>query len=203
MRIIPLIFKIIIKIESELKKFFCFIYNSFLIKANNIKAEKGYKIKGIPFIRVSTNGYMSIGKNFKLNNAISSNPIGRNHRSVFYIKGKLIIGNNVGMSSVAIVSLKQIIIEDNVTVGGNVVIYDTDFHSLDSKERTSMPEIKENIKTSSVKISKNAFIGAHSIILKGVSIGENSIIAAGSVISKDIPANEMWGGNPARLIKKL
>ena len=53
-----------------------------------------------------------------------------------------------------------------------------------------------------VKICKDAFIGARSIICNAVTIGENSIIGAGSVVTKDIPANEIWAGNPARFIKK-
>ena len=49
----------------------------------------------------------------------------------------------------------------------------------------------------------HVFIGTRGIINKGVSIGEGAIIAAGSVVVKDIPSWEVWGGNPARFIKKL
>jgi acetyltransferase-like isoleucine patch superfamily enzyme len=47
------------------------------------------------------------------------------------------------------------------------------------------------------------FIGARCIILKGVTIGEKSIVAAGSVVTKNIPEGEVWGGNPAKFIKKI
>lgn len=53
-----------------------------------------------------------------------------------------------------------------------------------------------------VKICKDAFIGAHSIICNSVTIGANSIVGAGSVVTKNIPDNEIWAGNPARYIKK-
>ncbi|WP_103192495.1 acyltransferase [Formosa algae] len=46
-------------------------------------------------------------------------------------------------------------------------------------------------------------MGASSIILKGVTIGENSIIGAGSVVTKSVPCNEIWGGNPAKFIRKI
>lgn len=54
----------------------------------------------------------------------------------------------------------------------------------------------------SVKFCKNSFLGCNSVVCKGVIIGENSLVAASSVVTKDIPANEVWGGNPAKFIKK-
>ena len=53
-----------------------------------------------------------------------------------------------------------------------------------------------------VKIGRGVFIGANSIICKPVTIGDGSVIAAGSVVLKDIPQMEIWGGNPARFLKK-
>lgn len=53
-----------------------------------------------------------------------------------------------------------------------------------------------------VVIKKNVFIGIGTIICNSVTIGENSIVGAGSIVTKDIPANEVWAGNPAHFIKK-
>lgn len=66
-----------------------------------------------------------------------------------------------------------------------------------------MQKIDPGIKSKPILIKEGAFIGAHSIVLKGVTIGKYSVIGAGSVITKDIPDNEVWAGNPARFIKKL
>ena len=66
--------------------------------------------------------------------------------------------------------------------------------------RTPLDE--QFMKSRPVVIGDNVFIGMDSIILKGVTVGNGAIIAAGSVVSKDIPENEIWGGNPARFIKK-
>ena len=63
--------------------------------------------------------------------------------------------------------------------------------------------ISRFIKTKNIRIDDNVFIGGHSIILKGSSIGKNSIIGAGSVVSGEIPANEIWGGNPAKFIRSI
>ena len=54
-----------------------------------------------------------------------------------------------------------------------------------------------------VVIKDGAFIGAHCIILKGVSIGEKSVVGAGSVVTKSIPDGEIWAGNPAKFIRRI
>lgn len=61
---------------------------------------------------------------------------------------------------------------------------------------------KPDNKDIAVHIKEYAFIGAHVIICKPVTIGRGAIVGAGSVITKDIPDNEIWAGNPARLIRK-
>jgi acetyltransferase-like isoleucine patch superfamily enzyme len=53
-----------------------------------------------------------------------------------------------------------------------------------------------------VKIGSGCFIGMNTIIANSVTIGDNSVIGAGSIVTKDIPAGEVWAGNPAKFIKK-
>jgi acetyltransferase-like isoleucine patch superfamily enzyme len=174
-----------------------------LFKHYKVEYSKDFKTCGIPRLSVKGTARMKIGTNFKMNNGGMYNPIGRQQRCLFFIRGKLTIGNNVGISDSAFVCMDGITIEDNVLIGGNTAIYDTDFHSLDYKNRTSIVEDKSNIKTAKVHIKKNAFIGAHTTILKGVTIGQNSIVGACSVVAKDIPENEIWAGNPACFIRSL
>ena len=83
----------------------------------------------------------------------------------------------------------------------NSVIYDTDMHSVEFEYRVQTPDI--HVKTAPVIIKEGAWIGGHSIVLKGVIIGEKSVIGAGSVVTRDIPDSELWAGNPAKFIKKL
>ena len=54
-----------------------------------------------------------------------------------------------------------------------------------------------------VVIGKNVFIGMNTLIVNSVSIGDKAVIGAGSIINRDIPAGEIWAGNPARFIKKI
>lgn len=60
-----------------------------------------------------------------------------------------------------------------------------------------------NRKCKPVVIGDDCFIGAGTMILKGVTIGARSVIGAGAVVTKSIPSDEVWAGNPAKLIKKL
>jgi len=172
---------------------------------NGVKFSYDFISRGVPIIRVALSGKVFIGKGFNLNSGTFQNVIGRQQPTYFVVgnNAELTIGNYVGISCSAIVCFKSIRIEDHVKIGGNVVIYDTDFHSINELERNQIPENLDNVKSKPVVIKRGVFIGAHSTILKGVTIGEGAVIGAGSVVSRDIPANEVWAGNPARFIKKL
>lgn len=84
-------------------------------------------------------------------------------------------------------------LEDFVMVGANV-----------SFTNDKYPRSKnENWILLKTKICKGATIGAGSTILPGITIGEKAMIGAGSVVTKDVPAGELWVGNPAHFIKKI
>ena len=117
--------------------------------------------------------------------------------------GKLIIGENVGISNTVIQCHKEIKIGNYVNIGDGVLIMDTNFHSTNWKLRADRKNDTKNKKSASIIIGDYVFIGARSIICKGVAIGEKSIIAAGSVVIKDIPSNVIAGGNPCRVIKTI
>ncbi len=170
---------------------------------NGATVDKGLAVNGLLKIEVTRRGNLSIGKSLHLNSGHNYNLIGRQQKCIFWIEGTLIIGDNVGMSSTAIICNYQITIGNNVVIGGNTVIYDTDFHTLDPQVRNNKSLDKQGAKKSLVCIGDNVFIGAHSTILKGVTVGNNAVIGACSVITKDVPANEIWAGNPARFIRKL
>ena len=111
---------------------------------------------------------------------------------------QIIIGNNVSINNNFLaISCKSIEIGNNCRIGANCTIIDSDFHGVDSEERSSPG------KSLAVKIMNNVWIGNDCMILKGVEIGENSVVAAGSVVTKIIPSNEVWGGNPAHFIKNI
>lgn len=112
------------------------------------------------------------------------------------------IGSNTGISGASICAATSVTIGQDVLLGANVTITDTDFHAIKPDERRYNNN-PVDIPTAPVVISNNVFIGAGSYILKGVEIGENSIIGAGSVVTKSIPSNVIAAGNPAKVIKIL
>jgi acetyltransferase-like isoleucine patch superfamily enzyme len=195
-------FKLVKFIWSKILQPIDYLVSYFIFYTNGVKFCT-FINKGWPRVNVGLGGECIIGANFRSNNREIANPIGRFKRCSFIVgrKGKLRIGNNVGISSSAILCHHQIEIGNNVNIGGNVVIYDTDFHSLNSTDRLNRELDVKNTSTKPVKIGDNVFIGAHSTILKGVTIGENSIVGACSVVTKSIPANEIWAGNPAKKIR--
>lgn len=91
-------------------------------------------------------------------------------------------------------------IGNNVKSGGCVLITDTDAHPMDYVARRSS---NDGTKSAPVVIEDDVWVGAHCIILKGVTIGARSIIGAGSVVTKSIPADCVAAGNPCRVIKNL
>lgn len=91
----------------------------------------------------------------------------------------------------------KIKIGDNCLLAPGVHIY-TAAHPLNPDERNSGAEFGKP-----VMIGNNVWIGGRAIINPGITIGDNVVIGAGAVVTKDIPANTVVGGNPAKVIKKI
>lgn len=114
--------------------------------------------------------------------------------------GRLELGYNVFINrNCHIVSIELISIGDNCIIANNVSIFDHDHVAFDS----SVPFCKQGFTSLPIYIGSNVWIGCNSVILKGVSIGDGTIIAAGSVVTKDVPSGEIWGGTPAKFIKRI
>lgn len=176
-------------------------YNLLLLKLKCVQYGFNLNINGK--ISLHGNGKIIVGNNVTINSTPYINPMGCGTQTFLQTEknGVLQIGNNVGISHSAITAFEGVIIEDNVLIGSGCKIFDTDFHSIEYNNRMKHPDTHIAVKP--VKIEEGAFIGAMSIITKGVTIGRRSVIGAGSVVTHNIPNDEMWAGNPARFIKKL
>jgi len=125
-----------------------------------------------------------------LKNAIIGNNCNINFN--VFIENDVVIGNNVTVKS-GVQLWDGMIVEDNVFIGPNVTFTNDKFPR--SKQHPDM--FQKTI------VKKGASIGAGSVILCGIQIGENAMIGAGSVVTKNVPANELWIGNPAKFIRKI
>jgi acetyltransferase-like isoleucine patch superfamily enzyme len=177
-------------------------YTHMIFWLNSVKCGRQLRAFGRAKINVSIGGKARIGERFCIRTGLFYTEVGGiGSRLLVGPKGVLTIGNNVGMSNTTIFAEESVTIGNNVIIGGGVQIFDTNFHSTDPAIRTGGQETRNDVKTAPIIIGDNVFIGTNSIICKGVSIGDNAIIAAGSVVVRSIPANEVWGGNPAKRIK--
>lgn len=136
-----------------------------------------------------------------VNSGFEMNPVS-GERTAFIFKGPnalIEIGARTGMSNVVIAAYERVTIGADVNLGAGCKIMDTDFHSLDLRERIA----NVNIPHRPVTLEDGVFVGTNALIMKGVTVGRESIIAAAAVVVKNVPPGEIWGGNPARFIRKL
>lgn len=108
------------------------------------------------------------------------------------IENEVVVGNDVTVKS-GVQLWDGVTLEDNVFVGPNVTF------TNDLFPRSKNPDWK----LSKTVVKKGASIGANATILCGITIGENAMIGAGSVVTKDVPAGEVWVGNPAKFFRKI
>jgi maltose O-acetyltransferase len=104
------------------------------------------------------------------------------------------LNNNVCL----IAERSSITVGADALIGVGVSVYDSDFHSLDPRRRTSGDHA-----CAPVVIGRNVFLGSHVTVLKGVTIGEDSVVGSGSVVTRDVPASVRAGGVPCRVLGPL
>jgi acetyltransferase-like isoleucine patch superfamily enzyme len=94
-----------------------------------------------------------------------------------------------------LLALGGITIEDDAFIGPHCVLA-TEYHPED-------PATRHSLLTKPIVVGRNAWLGAGVTVLAGVTIGENAIVAAGSVVTKDVPANMVVAGTPAKVIREI
>lgn len=109
------------------------------------------------------------------------------------------VGRDLGINhGVFILAGEKIVIGNNVVLSSRCMLIDS---SLDTKEYLHV--YKPAHKTAPITICDSVWIGAGAIVLQGVTIGEKSIVAAGSVVTRSVPRHTLVAGVPAKVIRKL
>lgn len=117
----------------------------------------------------------------------------------FYTVGgdEIRVGRNVFVNqNCTFYDLGGLDIADDVMIGPNVSII-TAGHPLEPSRRRAATSGRP------IAIEKGVWIAVGATIIGGVTVGENSVVAAGSVVTRDVPANTLVGGNPARVIRSI
>lgn len=162
----------------------------------------GFKTSGRCYFKARHKGDIQIGSKVILLAGHRSNRAGLTNPVLLETlgEGRITIGDGSGGSAIVLSSRAQIVIGQNVKLGVNTRVFDHDFHSLDAATRRTRAD-QAQLQGRPVHIGDDVFVGAHTMILKGVTIGPRAVIAAGAVVTKDVPADEVWGGNPARCLR--
>ncbi|WP_282041196.1 acyltransferase [Winogradskyella flava] len=114
--------------------------------------------------------------------------------------GRLHIGDGSNIGDYTIIdTVNDVIIGNDVAIGPNCTLYTHD-HKYDDK---SLPSWKGGLVSKPIKIADGAWVGANVTLLPGVQIGERAVIASSSVVTKNVEANSIYGGVPAKLIKRI
>lgn len=174
----------------------------FRLGLRSIRPGHGFSVTGRLDLSIHRTAQVTIGSDCRILSSFSANSVGGFRRAQIWVGpgGVLTIGNRVGLSNCTIVCMQSVTIEDGAMIGGDAKIYDTDFHSINAVERARSPD--PGVRKAPVRIGRNAFVGGHSILLKGVILGSEAVIGAGSVVTRSVPAGETWAGNPARRLRK-
>ena len=172
-----------------------------MLRLNGVRTGRGCRFQGAPIIKLATGAKIEIGRNVLINSRADSNPTGLPFPTILAALGSnssITIGDSTGISGASIVAVRSITIGNRVLIGGGACIWDTDFHPVNPDQRLQHPT--RNATSAAVTIGDEVFIGARALILKGVTVGRRAVVAAGAVVTKDVNAEEIVAGNPARVV---
>lgn len=147
---------------------------------------------------------VKLGKNVKLSNFINlyGCAIGDNSKigAFVEIQKNAVIGKNCKISSHSFIC-EGVQIKDNVFIGHNVSFINDKYPRAVNPDGSMKDE--KDWKVVKIAVKKGASIGTSATILCGVTIGENAIVGAGSLVTKDVPADTIVAGNPAKIIRHI
>ena len=141
---------------------------------------------------VTNQGTLHIGDRVRLASAVATLELSVGPGGLLEIGERVLINHGCSIGATKLVSIGA-----RCNIGTHCILIDNSFHGIEPDQRDVQPE------AAPVVLKDNVWLAARVIVLPGVTIGENSVIGAGSVVTKDIPANVLAAGIPAKVIRSL
>lgn len=195
----------LLRVCSALRKRGINFFGKAALRRKGVLLGEGVYLFGMPIVTLAEASVIELGEKVVLCSESMSTALGVSRPVILRTLrpgARISIGNNAGLSGTAICAAVEVEIGAECLIGADVQIFDTDFHTIEPEGRWCCTD-PDKIAAAPVRIGEKVFIGTGSKILKGVTIGENSVIGAGSIVTRDIPANVIAAGNPARVIGAL
>lgn len=145
---------------------------------------------------------ISIGENVNIGKRVILNAWEKHNDLFYYPQITIGKGSTIG-DDCHITSTQKILIGDNVLMGRKILISDNSHGSINIEDMSKITTKRDLSSKGPIIICNSVWIGEKATILSGVTIGENAIIGANSVVTKDVPANCVVGGVPAKIIKRI
>ncbi len=191
-------------VRRRIRGIFYRYYNIVYFKLSGVVLGRDCKIVNKVYVNCHPSAKIIIGDSTTIFSGDNIIPLLRNATAtIVAAAGSIIkIGNHCGLSNPCIWATQSITIGDNVLIGANCSIMDSDFHSIDYCERVRAKH-SEGAMSSPIVIGDGAWIGCNTLIFKGVKIGKRSVIGGGSIVTHDIPSDCIAAGNPCKVIRYL
>lgn len=148
------------------------------------------RLWGVPAVK--NEGRLLIGDRVRLASVISTLELSVGPGASLHIGNRVLINHGCSIGATELVR-----IGDRCNIGSQSILIDNAFHELDPDRRDERPP------SAPVILEDNVWLAARVIVLPGVTIGRNSVIGAGSVVTRDVPANVLAAGIPAKVVRSL
>ncbi len=181
------------------------ILSAAMLRRKGVEIGGGVQFDGFPIVSGTELGKLMIGDRCSLVSRSSGTALGVRSTVILRLLSggaRIQIGEDCGLSGTVICSALKVSIGNRCLIGADVMIFDTDFHNPEPEGRR-YARVDWNRISAPIIVEDDVFIGARSIITKGVTIGSGSIVGAGSVVTNDIPPNTIAAGVPAKSIRGL
>ncbi|MDI9882852.1 acyltransferase [Streptomyces sp. HNM0645] len=159
---------------------------------------------GRPVVSLAQGSTIELGSGTTLISRVPNTPLGVARPVVLRTMrpgARIAIGDHTGLSGTTICASTSVVIGRRVLIGADVLIADTDFHPVDTLPRRFEPESRAA--AAPIVIGDDVFLGARSMILKGVEIGAGTVVGAGAVVTASLPPGVVAGGIPCRVLRPL